>query len=190
MKTRSSGECPTRNCTRAYRAWRRRCALQVSASGIASRATCRTCRRRSSRRSRPAQLARSGPPPRLTSACRVCSIASGRSSRRSSSPSTGTGTTARRSPSSTRSRASSSACRRCCALSSHLIWDLDPRAWRVTPAHRVPSRGTTSLPHMRRVRSGSRRCRSIIRCSSCIRRGRRVCRSASFTVPGVRCCST
>ena len=56
----------------------------------------RTCRRRSSPRSARRRSARSGRRARRTSACRACSIASGRSSRACSSRPTATSTAARR----------------------------------------------------------------------------------------------
>ena len=86
-------------CRACSRRWRR----PASASATASRRCCRTGPRRSRWCWRPPRSARSGRPARPISASAACSTVSARSSRRFSSRSTATGTTASRSGCSTSS---------------------------------------------------------------------------------------
>ena len=65
-----------------------------------------------------------------------------------------------------------------------------PARRRSSPAFRMRRRGTISSRRSRRRRSPSSACRSTIRCTSCTRRARPACPSASCTARAARCCST
>ena len=105
---------PHDDLRRALRRSRRVCVgasrPRASSRAIASRDTSRTCPKRSSRRSGRRRWAPCGPRARRISARRACSIGSGRSSRRFSSPPTATRTPA---SSTTARRGSPRSCVRC-----------------------------------------------------------------------------
>ena len=166
---------------------------RASPRAIASPRTCRTCPRPSSRCSarRVARRDR-GRRARPISACRACSTASARSSRACSSPSMATGTTARRMPIGDKvAEIVASAAHASSASSSfRTSSSRRPRVGRRAIRARCDRLGSIHRAARRAAASNSRGCRSTIRSTSCIRRGRPASRSASCTAPAGRCSST
>ena len=165
---------------------------RASAPATASPRTCPTCPRRSSRCSAPRASARSGRRARRTSACRACSTASARSSRGAlhrrrllvqrqgaADPRQGRGDRRR----SCRRSSASSSCPTCSRRGR--------RGRRPRGGARRASRWDAFLaPHRGAADRLRARCRSTIRSTSCTRRARPACPSASSTAPAARCCST